>query len=96
MRVALFTSFPADFVNRKILPELARRGVSVVLIAEARRAPELGQALAGLDLVLHMTEMGGHSFSSHLSEACRKAGVPVRSLSRKKASWSFLPAPRAA
>jgi hypothetical protein len=91
VRAALITSFPKDFVDRKILPELRRRGVDVVLVDEAFRAPLLD--LEGVEIVLHMTEMGGHTSSAHLSEVCRRAGVPVRSLSRKKSSWSFLPRP---
>lgn len=94
MRAALFTSFPERFVNEKILPDLSRRGVEVVLVDEACRADRYDLQAYALEVVLHMNELGGHSNSHILSRVARAAGVTFRALSRKKASWSFLPSPR--
>lgn len=94
MRAALFTSFPDRFVNEKILPDLSRRGVEVVLVDECKRAERYDLRAYRLDIVLHMNEMGGHSFSHVLSKLAREAAVTIRALSRKKASWSFLQSPR--
>jgi hypothetical protein len=93
VKIALFSSFPRDFIDRKILPELARRGLEVVVVAEAKRAPAIDLRAAGVELVLHMTELGGHSMSGAMSDMCRRQGIPIRSLSRKKSSWWFLPPP---
>lgn len=95
MRAALFTSFPDRFVNEKILPDLSRRGVEVVLIDQASRAARYDLRAYRLEVVLYMNEMGGHSFSHVLSRLAREAGVTIRALSRKKASWTFLPSPAA-
>lgn len=96
MRVALFTSFPPRFVEDKIRPALLRRGVEIVLIEEAKRAGHIELWRYSLDMILHMTEMGSHAFSARLTAAASKAGLTIRALSRKEASWSFLPAPTAA
>ena len=94
MRAALFTSFPERFIQDKILPDLSRRGVEVVLIDETSRVARYDLREYRLDVVLHMHEMGGHSASHVLSKLAREACVTVRALSRKSASWFFLPAPR--
>jgi hypothetical protein len=94
MRAALFTSFPQRFINEKILPDLSRRGVDVVLVDETSRVGRYDLRAYKLDVVLHMNEMGGHSSSHILSRLAREIGLTVRALSRKKASWTFLPAPR--
>lgn len=93
MRAALFTSFPERFIKEKILPDLLKRGVEVVLIDETSRVERYDLRAYQLDVVLHMNEMGGHTRSHVLSKLAREARVTVRALSRKKASWSFLPAP---
>ncbi len=85
MRAALFSCFPSYFLERKILPELRRRGVEVVLVDDPKRCESVD--LSAVELVLHMVEMGGHSHSFVLSKVCRLAGIPVRALSRKTASW---------
>lgn len=94
VRAILVADFPDRFVQDRILPELRKR-VDVVLVAKTRAAAGLDLASYAPDVVLHMTEFGSHSTSEMLSATCRRAGITVRALSRKKASWSFLPPPRA-
>ncbi len=90
-RVALYTSYPDRYVEEAILPELRKRGLEIAFFKEAKRAER--RDLDHIDVVLHMTEMVGHSYSERLSRACREASIPIRALSRKKASWGFLPPP---
>lgn len=92
MKVILVTAFPEKFVKNRVLPDLERR-VQVLEVVRPEKADHIDFA-GRPDLVLHMTEFGSHSFSEKLSKVCRTAGVGIRSLSRKKASWSFLPAPQ--
>jgi hypothetical protein len=87
VRAALFTNFPTRFVNDKIIPELTRRGVEVIFVDEPKRAGGYDLRAYALDVVFHMTELGGHSKAEPLVRACRDAGVAIRSLSRKKAMW---------
>lgn len=94
MRAALFTSFPSRFIREKIIPDLSRRGVEVVIVDEASRAERYDLRAYELDVVLHMNEMGGHASSYVLSRVARDANITIRALSRKKASWTFLPAPQ--
>lgn len=98
MKVILVTSFAESFLQRDTLPALAARGVDVVARFEARHVD--GYDLErlkrqGVELILHMTEVGSHSPSEKLSHRARLAGLPIKALSRKKASWGFLPPPRA-
>lgn len=93
MKVALITSFQTWFLQRHIYPQFKRRGIEIVLETTAKRIGRVKLENRGIEVVLHMTEVGPHSDSYKLSEACRKAGIPLRSLSRKKASWDFLPPP---
>ncbi len=96
MKVVLVTSFEDYFVEQDTLPELARRGVEVFARFEAK---ECGRydfrafKAENVDLILHMNEVGSHSASQKLSQLAREAGIPIRALSRKKASWTFLPSP---
>lgn len=95
MKVALLTSFPARFVNESILPELALRGVEVVRTLEPSHAGNVDFSKLAIDMVLHMTELGGHMAVENAKRAIERAGIPMRALSRKKASWNeFLPPPR--
>lgn len=96
MKVVLVTSFEDYFVEQDTLPELTRRGIEVVSRFEAKACArydfETFKA-SGVTLILHMNEVGAHSASAKLSQMARDAGIPIRALSRKKASWTFLPAP---
>ena len=97
LRVVLVTAFEESFLQQDTLPELARRGVEVVARFPASRVesydlPRLKEH--GVQLILHMVEKGSHSSSEKLSTLARTAGLPIRALSRKKASWTFLPPPR--
>ncbi len=94
VRAILVTDFPDSFVERSVLPELRKR-VDVIMVSKTLPAARLDLASYAPDVVLHMVEFGSHSHSSLLSATCRKAGITVRALSRKKAFWSFLPPPRA-
>lgn len=85
MRAVLFTEFPERFVHEKIVPELRTRGVDVVHVASIETCERV--AYVGVDVVLNMHEMGGHTWSQKLTRVCSKAGVPVRALSRKKSAW---------
>ena len=93
MKAILVTEFPEKFVENVVLPELRRR-VQILKVVEPRKAASVDFSVLGPDdCVLHMTEFGSHSSSEKLSKVCRLAGVTVRSLSRKKSSWGFLPPP---
>lgn len=92
MKAVLVSAFPTAFVEMSILPALRRR-VTVLDYIQPDAAEHFDFAAASPDVVLHMTEYGGHSASAGLSRACRAAGITLRSLSRKKAAWSFLPPP---
>lgn len=97
MRVVLVTQFQRRFLEQDTLPALRKRGVEVVEQWDPRRLPpfstfELMRA-KGVELILVMTEVGGHSDAEVLARQARTAGLPLRALSRKKASWSFLPPP---
>lgn len=85
--------YPLRFIREKIQPELERRGLEVVLVKEPKHA--VREDLDGVDVVLLMTEIGAHTLTERLAKLCRQGDKPIRSLSRKKASWSFLPDPSA-
>lgn len=94
MKVVLVTSFEDYFLEQDTLPELARRGVEVFSRFEAKACGRYdfhAFKAEGVDLILHMNEVGSHSASEKLSQLARDAGIPIRALSRKKASWTFLP-----
>lgn len=88
-RAILFTEFPPDFISTKIVPELRKRGVDVVWIDKPVSCDQINFKTIGADLVLHMHEMGSHPNSAKITRVCKNAGIPVRALSRKKASWPF-------
>lgn len=97
MRVVLVTQFQRRFLEQDTLPALRKRGVEVVEQWDPRRLPpfltfELMKA-KGVEMILVMTEVGGHSDAEVLARQARTAGLQLRALSRKKASWSFLPPP---
>lgn len=96
MKVVLVSSFEDRFLEQDTLPELARRGVEVVARFEAKdcRSYDFESfRQQGVTCILHMTEVGPHSASESLSRLARTAGIPIRAMSRKKASWTFLPPP---
>jgi hypothetical protein len=96
MKVILVTSFEDYFLEQDTLPALAARGVEVVVRFEARNVENYDLAKykrEGVEMILHMHEVGPHAASWRLTERAKEAGLPVRALSRKKASWTFLPAP---
>lgn len=90
MKVALFTRFPKHFVDSCIVPDLALRGVDVVLVDDPKHAR--ASSLTDLDMVLIMPE--AHGQLSKAIDAARTARVRIESLSRKKAHWGFLPPPK--
>ena len=99
LRVVLVTSFAESHLKQDTLPELARRGVEIVVRCDAHHA---GNKLdlrdlkerRGVELILNMHELGGHSDMEKLTSQARLVGLPIRALSRKKASWgAFLPPP---
>lgn len=96
LKVVLVTSFAESFLEKDTIPELERRGIEVFARFEAKRAKEYDFdrfVRGGVSLILHMVEVGGHIASETLSRLAREAGIPIKALSRKKASWSFLPPP---
>lgn len=96
LKVLLVSSFEDYFLEQDTLPELARRGVEVVARFEARNVESYDLAkykAEGVEMILHMHEVGPHAASWRLTEKAKLAGLPVRALSRKKASWTFLPQP---
>lgn len=97
LRVILATLFAESYLLQDTLPELARRGVEVVVRCEPKHVQnlDLGDLMErkGVEMLLHMHEMATHSDSERISNQARLAGLPVRALSRKKSSWAFLPAP---
>lgn len=92
-RVALLSAFPSRFVLASIIPELERRGLDVVFCMEPQKLTAARLLRGRVSIALHMTEMIGHSISANLSRTCHEAGVSVRAISRKKATWTFLPEP---
>lgn len=93
MKAVLVTTFPEKFVRDRVLPDLRRR-VEVLQVVAPAKAETIDFDELGPDgLVLHMTEFGSHSGSEQLSRVCRARGATIRALSRKKASWGFLPPP---
>lgn len=98
VKVVLVTSFEDYFLEQDTLPALARRGVEVLVQFEARHVANYDLAkykAEGALMILHMHEVGGHDSSRLLTERARIAGLPIKALSRKKASWTFLPSPTA-
>ena len=97
LRVVLVTGFAESHLQQDTLPELARRGVEIVTRVAPTHVSKLDlkdlRERKGVELVLLMHEVCGHAESGLLLQAARAADVPVQTLSRKKASWSFLPAP---
>lgn len=97
MKVVLVSSFEERFLEQDTLPELARRGIEVVSRFEAKDARSYDFhhfKRTGVSLILHMHEVGPHCSSEALSRLAREAEIPIKALSRKKASWTFLPPPR--
>lgn len=96
-KIVLITQFESYFVERDVLPALRERGVEVLSVFDPRRLPPIATweawALNGCDTILHMHEVGNHSDSQRISTLARQVGLTVRALSRKKATWSFLPPP---
>lgn len=95
-KIVLITQFESYFVERDVLPALRERGVEVMAVFDPRRLPPIATwdawARDGCDAILHMHEVGNHSDSRTISTLARQVGLTVRALSRKKATWSFLPA----
>lgn len=96
MKVLLVTGFENYFLEQDTLPALASRGVEVVDRFPASHVENIDLArhkADGVTMILHMHEFGAHNASEKLSRAARLVGLPIKALSRKKASWTFLPPP---
>jgi hypothetical protein len=91
-RVAIYSKFPARFMESKILPKLRRRDMEIAFVEAPKKA--LPSQLSNVDYVLLMTEMGSHAETAVVKKACELAKKPIRALSRKEASWDVLPAER--
>lgn len=91
MKVLLFASFPEKFMQNVVLPKLRKRVENIDVLPPAKADHRVFETRERPDVVLHMTEYGGHSESEKLATICRARGLTIRSLSRKESSWSFLP-----
>lgn len=93
-RVALASDFPDQTLVQNTVLELEVRGMVVEVVDEVSRVANMDLAGRGVEVVFHMHELGSHPNSERLSQVCKAQGIPVRAISRKKASWaSFLPDP---
>ncbi len=89
MRVALVTNFPARFVNEKIIPDLQQRGIHIAIVETPTRAARIDLGAINIEQVLFMNELTSHGESDALSDRCKDFKIPIRALSRKKASWPW-------
>ena len=82
----LYSSFPNDFTDKKILPSLRRYGIGVISVNDSGRPSERGLSQADIVLVLH--ERMGHGADRQIRAMAQRFDLPVVYLSRKTAGWS--------
>ena len=98
LRVVLVTQFAESHLLQDTLPELERRGIEIVNRFEPKHVSNVDlrylRETKGVELVLLMHEVAGHSDTGAVASAARAAELPLHYLSRKKASWAgVLPPP---
>lgn len=98
LRVVLITQFAESHLLQDTLPELERRGIEIVNRFEPKHVSNVDlrylRETKGVELVLLMHEVAGHSDTGAVASAARAAELPLHYLSRKKASWAgVLPPP---
>lgn len=83
-RVALWSNFPNGYVESKIKPRLAERGIQVTIALDEHVKT---MNLSGVDCILAMHDMAGHKGYNELARLAKAYKKKIFVLSRKASFW---------
>jgi hypothetical protein len=90
MTTAVLVTYYPERLAKKMISKLRKHGVDVVRTLHEGQDPAKVN-LSKVDVVLVMHEYTNHNDSRKVQSAAKRAGKPVRFLSRHTSTWSLQP-----